>query len=116
MIEITYDPVRLRLKLAGHAGAGVPGQDLVCCAASILTYTLAANVRRMQNLGWLQSARLRLSAGDADIRCQPKKEHAEAVAGRMDAVTLGFCMLSREYPDFVRFQIETKEEENEKTA
>lgn len=114
MIEIRYAPGHYRVKLEGHAGAGVYGQDLVCSAASVITYTLAANVRSMHKRGWLQSARLRLAPGSAFIQCTPKKEHAEAVKSRMDAITMGYCLLAREYPDFVRFQMETKEEINGK--
>lgn len=118
MIGITYEPERCRLTLRGHAGAGESGQDLICCAVSALTYTLAANVRRMQKRGWLARAHIRLSPGDADISCVPGKGCREAVMGRMDAICMGFWMLSREYPDFVRFQLHSKEvcEHEERSA
>lgn len=112
MIEIRYEPDHMRMTLKGHAGAGVPGQDLICCAASTMTYTLAANVRRMQKRGWLKKAKIRLSPGDAEIACTPHASVREAVSSRVDAVCLGFAMLAREYPDFVRFQMQ-KEETNE---
>ena len=43
MIDVTYDRKRLILKVKGHAHSGEAGHDLVCAAASILVYTLAAN-------------------------------------------------------------------------
>lgn len=112
MIEICYDPEGLCMTLRGHAGAGVPGQDLICCAASMLTYTLAANVRRMHKRGWLESGRIRLRPGDAEISCVPKKEARDMVVSRVDAICVGFLLLAREYPDFVRFQIHNKEVTN----
>ena len=118
MIIISYDPEHCRITLRGHAGAGNPGQDLICCAASALTYTLAANVRRMQKRGWLKKAIIRMSAGDAEIVCVPGKHRRDPVRDRMDAICMGFWMLSREYPDFVRFQMNNKEvcEDEERSA
>lgn len=118
MIEICYDPEKLRLTVKGHAGAGVQGQDLICCAVSVMTYTLAANVRRMQRRGWLKKAKIRLAPGDADISCVPAAGARDSVCSRVDAVCLGFLMLAREYPDFVRFQIRNREvlHEEEKLA
>lgn len=109
MIDIVYEPEKTRLRLQGHAGAGIPGQDLICCAASVMTYTAAANVRRMRKNGWLKQAGIRLTPGDAEIFCIPFARSRDRVRGRMDAVCLGFGLLAREYPDFVRFRI-TKEE------
>lgn len=104
MIEIYYDPRKLYVTLKGHAGAGVPGQDLICCAASAITYTLAANIRRMQKRGWLKKARIRLAPGDAEIICTPCAKAQEAVRCRVEAVCLGFAMLAQEYPEFVCFR------------
>ena len=106
MIEIIYDPGKLQLKLKGHAGAGVPGQDLICCACSMNVYTLAANVRSMQRKGWMEYARLRLTPGDASISCVPKQDAQEQVRSRFEAIMLGFSMLAREYPEFVRFTVQ----------
>lgn len=112
MIEITYEPEKYRLTLQGHAGAGVVGQDLICCAASALTYTAAANVRAMQKKGWLRKAQLRLQPGQGRIRCWPREGMESWVQTRLDALCLGYLMLSREYPDFVRFRLIQKEECN----
>lgn len=114
MIEICFYPADLRMTLKGHAGAGVPGQDLICCAVSALTYTLAANVRRMQRRGWLKKAGIRLRSGDAEITCTPFPEAGEWVRGRFETISLGYRMLWREYPDFIRYQEMEKEEGNER--
>ena len=105
MIDIRYDKEKLTLELKGHAGAGVPGQDLVCCAASVLVYTLAANVRRMRKLGWLEEAKIRLTPGDARIACSPHGARRECVLSRLDAICMGFRMLEKEYPEFVKFTV-----------
>lgn len=105
MITIRYDKKKLCLELEGHAGAGVPGQDLVCCAASILVYTLAANVRRMRSRGWVEEAKIRLTPGDARIICSPYETMRECVTARMDAICLGFWMLEKEYPEFVKVTV-----------
>ena len=105
MIDIRYDRKTFCLRLKGHAGAGVPGQDLICCAASALVYTMAANVRRMRSNGWLEEAGIRLTPGDARICCLPYDSTSDRVAARMDAICLGFWMLQKEYPEFVKFTV-----------
>lgn len=105
MINICYDKEKFCLEMEGHAGAGIPGQDLVCCAASILVFTLAANVRRMRRHGWLEEARIRLAPGDARIVCMPHQYARDCVVSRMDAICLGFRMLEKEYPEFVKFTV-----------
>lgn len=59
MIDVIYDRKRLIVKVKGHAQSGEAGHDLVCAAASILVYTLSANVtelcadrRRVRRLCW----------------------------------------------------------------
>lgn len=101
MIEIRYERKQHKVTLKGHAGAGVPGQDLICCAASIITYTLAANVRRMQKRGWIKRSVIHLAPGDAEISCTPHKGSGQMVQDRMDTVCMGFLLLARDYPEFV---------------
>ena len=40
MIEVRYDPDRLRLSINGHSGYAPIGQDIVCAGVSTLIYTL----------------------------------------------------------------------------
>lgn len=105
MIEIQYEPVALHVRLKGHAGAAVKGQDLICCAASTVTCILAANVRDMQRRNWLKQAKIRLAPGDAEILCTPRNAQKEVVQNRVDALCLGYALLAEEYPDFVRLEI-----------
>ena len=105
MIDIRYDKKTYCLQLEGHAGAGVPGQDLICCAASTLVYTMAVNVRRMRLRGWLENAEIRLNPGNAKIRCLPYAETAQRVQARLEAICLGFWMLEKEYPEFIKFTV-----------
>lgn len=47
MIEVIYEtryPAEFLLEMSGHAGAGEPGKDLVCCAASMMGYALEAHM------------------------------------------------------------------------
>lgn len=103
MIDISFDKKTLCLQLEGHAGAGVPGQDLICCAASTLVYTMAVNVRRMRLRGWLEEAEIRLNPGNAKIRCNPYPHTAGAVQARLEAICLGFWILGKEYPEFIKY-------------
>ena len=44
----------ITLKVEGHAGAAAKGEDIVCAAASILSYTLAQTLSFMHSEGKLQ--------------------------------------------------------------
>jgi len=47
MIEVKYDRRHLTVTVTGHAKSDEPGKDLVCAAATILTYTLAGNAESL---------------------------------------------------------------------
>ena len=64
------------LKVEGHAGQAEKGQDIVCSAASILTYTIAQYLKYVHERGGLQkSPRINIKDGDALIVAFPTEEY-----------------------------------------
>lgn len=89
MIRVSASPGRLCVE--GHAGSAAFGHDLVCAGASMLVWTLAAQLEGRQD------ARVRLGAGLAEIRCAPD-EPALAFAAA------GLRLLAERFPEFVRLE------------
>lgn len=90
------------LSLAGHAGAGKKGSDIVCAAASILAYTGAASVRQLYRAGKLSKAPvIRLSPGDARIEIFDGGQAGEQL---FDTLQTGFALLAAKYPNHVKLE------------
>lgn len=97
-IEIQTEGPQLDLCLKGHAGAGKWGQDIVCAAASILTYTAAAMAQQLYREGQLsQRPQTRLVSGDARIRF----ENCEPARKMLDVIATGYGLLAVRYPNHV---------------
>lgn len=104
MIQATYHREYNRLTIRGHAHSGEPGHDLVCSAASILAYTLAANLMQLEEQGILHTMSVNLSSGDAEISCQSSTRFRSTVTMIMDAVCLGFDLLARDFPEYIQWE------------
>ena len=94
-IEIHTEGSQLAVHLKGHAGAGKWGQDIVCAAASILTYTAAASASQLYRQGQLSKRpRTRLEPGNAHIQM----ENCPAARQLLDVIATGFALLAVRYP------------------
>ncbi len=99
MIRIVYRRDEHSVRIRGHAGSGEAGHDLVCAAVSILAYTLAAFVLRMEEIGSAAHSTAALRSGEAEIDCTPMKEKSGEVTSVMDALCEGYAILAGEYPE-----------------
>ncbi len=112
MVNITYlsEPTEnhIRLIVKGHAGQAERGKDLVCSAVSILTYTIAENVRRLckRHIGYIS---LEEGESEADIFFNSDNEYKE-IGGKIEAVATGFELLAESYPEYVAFNATGKGE------
>ena len=112
MVNIEYlsDPTEyhIRLIIKGHAGQSEKGSDLVCSAVSILTHTIAENVRRLckHHIGYVS-----LEEGDSevDIFFNSDNEY-EQLGGKIEAIATGFELLAESYPQYVAFNVNGKGE------
>ena len=92
MIRVVYDPLHHRLQLRGHAGYPAKGIDPICCAASVLCYTLAENVQHVE-----PEAQILLRRGYARIQC--RKTDADSM---FVFCYRGLARLAEQYPDHIR--------------
>lgn len=105
MIRVTYYRTYNRVTIEGHALSGVPGHDLVCAGASTLTYTLAANVGRLDEMGLVRDAVATLEPGKAEISCKPRTKYISIVGAIFNSVCVGFELLAMDNPDYISYEI-----------
>ena len=105
MIHAVYYRKYNRLTVTGHAGAAELGHDLVCASASMLAYTLAANVANMADNGQVRQPVIRNNEGDTEISCNPRHNLKSTVTMVFDSVCVGFELLAHDYPEYVSYEI-----------
>lgn len=105
MIEVVYHRNFHRLSITGHAGAAEQGYDLVCASASMLAYTLAANVANMADNGQVREPVMKMNEGDTEISCNPRHNLKASVTLVFDSVCVGFELLAHDYPQYISYKI-----------
>lgn len=105
MIKVVYRRKNHRLTITGHANSGEVGHDLVCASASILAYTLAANVENMTKAKQAGNPIISLSEGNANVYCRSKQGYKSVVTLVYDSVCVGFELLAKNYPDYLSYEI-----------
>lgn len=98
MIEIVYNPDELTVEATGHAGAALYGQDMVCCAVSVLMQTLEATGRRV---GAVKSS---IAPGHAAVQILPYPLQWMEAEQRVEAIVDGLREMARSYPQYVRIR------------
>lgn len=105
MIEVTYHRKYHRLTVTGHALSDEIGKDMVCCAASTLAQTLAANVTELKEKGVATQIVTNLENGKAEISCTVPHRWKQTTTLIFDTVCAGFEFLRRNFPEYIRFEI-----------
>ena len=105
MIQAIYYRNYNRLTVTGHANSAEPGHDLVCASASMLAYTLAANVANMADAGQVRQPIIENNEGNAEISCNPKHNLKNTVTLVFDSICVGFELLAHDYPEYISYEI-----------
>ena len=105
MIEAIYYRDHNRVTVMGHAGSAEPGHDLVCASASILTMTLAENVRHICDSGCAADPVTVLREGYAEISCKANPGYKESVRQVFMSVCVGFEILANKFPEYVLYSV-----------
>ena len=98
---------RVSLRVRGHAGLAPHGFDILCASVSILTYTLAQNLKGIENRGGLKyPLKFKTKDGDAIITCRAKddEEYSELLHIYC-VIQTGFILLAHNYPQFVAVEM-----------
>lgn len=93
----------LTLTVKGHADYAEHGKDIVCSAATILTYMVAQEVIDADNTGKLDgNPQVTLEEGDSAIACSCNSESSyDEMLGVFRGSLTGFKLLSNSYSDHI---------------
>ena len=109
--KVTYrkNSRHFRLEVDGHAGQAESGNDIVCSAASILTYTTAQVIQAMAatNCYFPIAPTIELESGKAviDAVCYSEREYNEVHFATL-FVKAGFALLETNHPEYIQFIID----------
>ena len=104
MIQVVYLRDYHRVSITGHAQSDEKGKDLICASASILAYTLAEYVKKVEEDGKLKCCLRFLEEGDTIVSCTPYYENKEEITTVFDAICRGYELLARDYPDNISYE------------
>lgn len=105
MIKVTVNPKKFELKISGHAGADVNGKDIICAAASMLFYTYAFSCEASAYMMKKNGIKKVVEEGNSSISCKPMKEYEGNILRSLWTISVGFEMLSKDYPNYVHVEI-----------
>lgn len=104
MITVWIDRENISLNMKGHAGYAEAGSDIVCAAASMLAYTMAARLREITQGDGLN---ISLSPGDAHISADASWQIISDCRAVIDTISAGFTLLAGQYPGHVSIEYST---------
>ena len=92
----------IHMDMQGHAGTEKKGQDLVCAAATMLTYTLAQAVQFLyENDRLMEKPKIKILDGYAHITVMPRRCSISETLLAFWTVQAGAFVLERNYPQAV---------------
>ena len=83
------------IKIEGHAGYALEGQDIVCAGVSALTQSLVLSLEKLTD----DKIKYDISPGKVGIYYGNLSEKAQTL---VDSFFIGICAVIDEYPDYVR--------------
>lgn len=106
MTKICYNVDNMYLHLAGHAGGGTAGNDIICAGISSLTCALINMLNEEQEKGRIEADwNIRPEPLDVTIRARPKTEHYRRTArDYYRVVVMGLKAMAENYPENIRLE------------
>lgn len=97
MIEVRIG--KTSLCLHGHAGFAEYGSDIVCAAASMLAFALAAGIEELQPEN---PPLVTAKKGSFRLEVAQETKTQEQLAGMFAVIRAGYALLARQYPENVQ--------------
>ena len=104
MIEVRFEDNRMTVN--GHAGLDEYGKDILCAAASILTYTLATRLLEIEERVDDFETKIDMQCVYA---CLEWSKTTIELAFLLHTVKTGFYLLQQQYPQNIGLEIVTAE-------
>ncbi len=94
---------KISMEVSGHSGFGTKGNDIICSACSILTYTLAAIIESERDEEKFKSApKIDVGKESISISCEPKEKYYNEILHAFFVTETGFMLLEHNYPEYVK--------------
>ncbi|MBQ0166885.1 MAG: ribosomal-processing cysteine protease Prp [Treponema sp.] len=94
---------KLSMRIAGHAGAGPKGFDVVCAGASMYAFGISQCFKNMEEEGKLENpAMIAISNGRVSASVTVKPEYFGEAVHTLYVAQVGFRLLSEAYPDYAK--------------
>lgn len=94
------------LQLSGHAGYAPAGSDVVCAAASMLAYTAAQEVLRVESGGKLrEKPHIVLDKGNSEVSCEFAGNALCEAKILYRIIKSGYALLAANFPDHVKLSV-----------
>ena len=107
--RLERDGQRFCLEVAGHAGYGPRGEDIVCAAVSALVYGLSGFTKRLEKEGLaLSSTSVELSPGQARICLYPQAKAEDRTAGAFALAAEILALLGKNFPGNIQFTMKRR--------
>lgn len=104
-VEFKADQKSISFSAKGHAGAGPKGYDLICASASMLAYTLAGVMQRMNEESSLhEKANMLLEEGNSHIKARPVEGRYNECMHAFYVIQTGYELLAKSYPKYVKLK------------
>jgi len=85
------------ITITGHADFN-PGLDIVCSAASMLSFTLMQCLQDADDAGCLTECRIDYKSGDVYISVRPEPFYKKLLENTVNTIITGFELLAHHYP------------------
>ena len=85
------------ISIGGHAGYAQQGEDIVCAAISVLSYTLMQALRDAEEAGIIRSLRQSIESGA--VCAGYESIHHGTANTILNTILCGFRMVEERYPD-----------------
>lgn len=103
MTKIVYDKAEYTVTIVGHAGAGVPGEDVVCAGISALTEAMLQRVRGRRK--WQPAYGINREKAIVRVHLTPRSSYAAETAREMlETVCAGYRAIAGAHPEHVVFE------------
>ena len=104
MIKVTMQWPNMKMSVIGHARYAETGKDIVCAAASMLTYALAGSLEEAHERG-RTSYTMKEKEGMMILEADPNLSNAQEIKAYFRMACKGFRMLHELHP----YHIEIRE-------
>lgn len=104
MVRVRIDMENLEVEVDGHAGSAEYGRDLVCCAISMLTETLARYMEKQMRDGNLSDLTVEIAEGRAYINPTPYGWSMQDTVTAFKVIREGYRALATEHGKYIRLE------------